>query len=373
MVKDALSQALSLSSDDELRMRVAGQAQDGYPANATFGRNQHGGHSVMFYTDNAVGEGGGAQSIADGQDAYGCTCLTGCSMADVETHEASDPVLFLWRRIVPNSGGPGTTRGGQGLEQAYTILGESPASGPGFNACAQVPPRGFGGGHPASTGSFSVLRRTNVADLFDVGRLPARHVVGGDAPRIASKITHLTLNPHDVWVATSGGGGGLGDPLLRDPDLVAADVAAGYVTGKHARAAYGVVLDESGGVDVPATAEARTAIRHERLGVAPTATLNPPIAGVGVSVVREGDGAWACGYCGESLGDRNWREQATMREHRVSDRYEELDMNVRLRLEEPAVLLREYFCTRCAGALSVDVVTSTTGTLPAPAVLTSEV
>ena len=363
MVKESLSQALSLSSDDDLRGRVAGQGQDGYPANATFGPNQHGGHSVMFYTDNAVGEGGGAQTVGDGQDAYGCTCLTGCSMADVETHEASDPVLFLWRRIVPNSGGPGEHRGGQGLEQAYTLTGDGKASGPAFNACAEVPPRGFGGGFTASTGNFSVLRDTNVAQLLQEGHLPTRASVAGDAPRIASKITYLTLEKHDVWLATSGGGGGLGDPLLRDPERVREDVAAGYVTERHATAAYGVVLD-AGTVDFAATEKARNGIRLDRIGARPMASQQRASNGIGTAVTRSSDGQWACGYCTASLGTGNWRNQASVREGGVSDRYGELDMNVRLRLEEPDVLLREYFCPACAGALTVDVVTSDTGMLP---------
>lgn len=372
MVKDTLSQALSLSGDAELRSRVAGQAQDGYPANATFGPNQHGGHSVMFYTDNAVGEGGGAQTDHDGQDAYGCTCLTGCAMADVETHEASDPVLFLWRRVVPNSGGPGITRGGQGLEQAYTILGDSGASGPAFNACAEVPPRGFGGGHPASSGSFSVLRDTNVPSLLAAGRLPTRETLDGTAPRLASKVTHLTINPHDVWLATSGGGGGLGDPLLRDPALVAEDVASGYITAKHARAAYGVELVE-GEADVEATEALRREIRCARIGAEPTVAQQTPQAGNGISIVRTSNGIWACGYCGGDLGDGNWRETAAAHERAVSERYAELDMNVRLRLEEPAVLLMEYYCPDCAGALTVDVVTSETPVLPQAAVAQSGV
>ena len=39
------------------------------------------------------------------------------------------------------------------------------------------------------------------------------------------------------------GGGGYGDPLDRDPILVAEDVLDGYVSLDQAREAYGVVLD----------------------------------------------------------------------------------------------------------------------------------
>lgn len=370
MVKDALCQALAQSDDETLRSRIAGQGQDGYPANATFGRNQHGGDSVMFYTDNAVGEGGGAQTCHDGQDAYGCTCLTGCAMADVETHEASDPVLFLWRRIVPNSGGPGTRRGGQGLEQAYTILEADSASGPAFNACAEVPPRGYGGGGTASAGNFHVIRQTNVAELLRAGRLPSRERVSGVVPPIRSKVTHLTIERHDVWLATSGGGGGLGDPLLRPLDMIARDIRDGYITVKHASAAYGLVWND-GEPDLDASVAERQAIRLRRIGGEPQRELRAPERGVGVSTVRSATGRWTCGYCAADLGSDDWREAAAVLQTGVVDRYAEWDMNVKARREDPEVLLREHFCPSCAGALGVDVVTSAPSVLNTSGVFTS--
>ena len=167
LAKAVLNQALSLSDDPVLRGRVAGQCQDGFPGSALFGQNQHGGTSVIFYVDNASGAGGGAQTIGDGQDSYGLTCMTGCGLADVEVHEAADPVMFLWRKLIANSGGPGQMRGGQALEQAFAVHYSDAMGGPGFNACAEVPPIGFGGGYPASSGDFYPLTETNIAALID--------------------------------------------------------------------------------------------------------------------------------------------------------------------------------------------------------------
>ena len=132
LAKDVLCQAMSLSDDPVLRGRVAGQHQDGFPGNALFGANQHGGISVVFYLDNAIGSGGGAQTINDGQDAYGLTCTTGGGIPDIENHEGADPVLFLWRRLVANSGGPGQMRGGQSLDQAYVDPLQRPDGRPGL-------------------------------------------------------------------------------------------------------------------------------------------------------------------------------------------------------------------------------------------------
>jgi N-methylhydantoinase B len=50
------------------------------------------------------------------------------------------------------------------------------------------------------------------------------------------------------------GGGGLGDPLERDPALVLADVEEGIVSIEAAREVYGVVLNaDRTGIDRAAT------------------------------------------------------------------------------------------------------------------------
>ena len=54
------------------------------------------------------------------------------------------------------------------------------------------------------------------------------------------------------------GGGGFGDPLLRDPEAVARDVKNDKVSLKAAREQYGVVLDEvTLAVDEEGTGELR--------------------------------------------------------------------------------------------------------------------
>lgn len=366
MTKEVLSQALSQSEDPVLRSRVAGQTQDGFPGVNLYGPNQHGGVSVIFYVDNATGQGGGAQTVHDGQDAYGCTCMTSCGLPDIEGHEAADPVLFLWRRLIPNSGGPGQFRGGQALEQAFALRYTDQMGGPGFNACAEVPPRGFGGGYPASTGSFYPVRETNVDRLLESGTVPLEDALEGRKENVRSKMTHMVVQRDDVLVLTSGGGGGLGDPLLRRVDLVEADLRAGYITPTHAERVYGVVLEGDDEADQEATAKRREEIRHGRIGSEPRAELSEP-ANIGVSVVGGGGDAWSCGYCGSTLtsGGANWREQAVLRETPISELYADLEMNLRHREEPPQVMVREHFCPACAGVLGVDVATEDLEPLPA--------
>jgi N-methylhydantoinase B len=362
--KDVLVQAMSLSDDPTLRSRVSGQHQDGFPGNALFGSNQHGGVSVVFYPDNAIGSGGGAQTINDGQDCYGLTCTTGGGIPDIENHEGADPVLFLWRRLVANSGGPGQMRGGQSLDQAYAIHYSDKMAGPGFNACAQVPPHGAGGGYPGCAGTFFPVRASNVAELLDQGVLPTMERLEGRTEVVRSKVTHLDLLRGDVFVATAGGGAGIGDPLLRPAEKVAADVVNGYVTADHARRIYGVVMDGEQ-PDAAATEARQAEIRRERIGADPVNSARPP-ASVGISLVRA-DGNWQCASCDETLAaaDGNWRDGATLREQPIAERYEELGMLVRDRTESPRVTVREYFCPGCAAALGVDVATDELEVLPA--------
>ena len=173
-----------------------------------------------------------------------------------------------------------------------------------------------------------------------------------------------------MFVTTSGGGGGLGDPLLRDRDKIAVDLAAGYITPEHARQMYGVVLDAAGVVDEAASDLAREEIRRQRIGGAPTAELRAP-ASVGVSVVLDGD-EWTCGSCSATLAavDSNWREgNVVLVETPITERYAALEMNVRSRIEEPDVIVREYACHACAASLAVDVVADGLDPLAAPALL----
>ena len=366
LAKDVLCQAFAASDDAELRGRIGGQHTDGFPGNALFGTNQYGGVSVIFYPDGAIGGGGGAQTIHDGQDTYGLTCTTGGGIPDVEDHEGADPVLFLWKRLRPNSGGPGESRGGQALDTAYAIHYSDLMAGPGFNSLSDVPPHGFGGGFPGATGLYSKVVDTNISELLSQGLLPTRERFEGTEERVRQHITHMKLERDNLFGMLSGSGGGLGDPLLREPERVARDVRDDYVTADHARVIYGVVVNENGELDADATTERRQEIRRERIGGEPQKELGPRKS-IAVSIEIE-DGAWTCASCSENLGDAgsNWRETAVLVERPVEDRFAELDMHVRHRAEPPPVMIREHYCPGCAACLGVDIAVPDLEMLPAP-------
>ena len=75
--------------------------------------------------------------------------------------------------------------------------------------------------------------------------------------------------PKDTQViAQTGGGGGWGDPLQRDPEAVRWDVIEGLVSRRAAEKEYGVVLGPDFAIDKSATAELRrrTAPQLETVG-----------------------------------------------------------------------------------------------------------
>jgi N-methylhydantoinase B len=67
------------------------------------------------------------------------------------------------------------------------------------------------------------------------------------------------LDTDEVLVNDTGGGGGFGDPLTRDPTRVAQDVRNGFVSVEAAARDYGVVVHpDTYDVDVAATNRARS-------------------------------------------------------------------------------------------------------------------
>jgi N-methylhydantoinase B len=71
----------------------------------------------------------------------------------------------------------------------------------------------------------------------------------------------LDIKPGERLVSLTGGGGGYGSPLQRDPDLVARDVSEGWISVERARTVYGVAVRESPtdpGLFTPEPAETRS-------------------------------------------------------------------------------------------------------------------
>ena len=87
----------------------------------------------------------------------------------------------------------------------------------------------------------------------------------------------MPVAPGDLLHFVTWGGGGWGDPLERDPELVALEVQRGLVSVEGA-ARYGVVLTADGTVDSAATEATRDGLPADPAGTPPVFDMGPPLA-----------------------------------------------------------------------------------------------
>jgi N-methylhydantoinase B len=68
----------------------------------------------------------------------------------------------------------------------------------------------------------------------------------------------------DVIIMDAAGGGGYGEPLERDPEMVEWDVIEGYVSLEKAKEDYGVVINpETMKIDMGATGRLRKSLKKK--------------------------------------------------------------------------------------------------------------
>jgi N-methylhydantoinase B len=223
---------------------------------------------------DAMAGGIGARGDHDGIDTGGAPHIPMGAVADVEMNEFAFPILYLWRREEPDSGGAGRHRGGVGASSCF-VVHDAPDAQLHLvvSASGKAIPQstGLAGGYPAGTQHDVLVRGSAVRALFAGGRLPADLGELGGQAEIVPPHLETDLAFDDVYYTHWQGGGGYGDPLLRDPELVRRDVLAGKVTPGAGRDVYGVVTAADGSVDTDGTQDARALLRRERAGLEGTA------------------------------------------------------------------------------------------------------
>ncbi len=86
----------------------------------------------------------------------------------------------------------------------------------------------------------------------------------GTEERLASKCDNVVVEPGDMLVYRTAGGGGWKDRLDRPVEAVVRDVELGLVSSEKALASYGVVIAGDGTADADATDKERERQRTER-------------------------------------------------------------------------------------------------------------
>lgn len=175
--------------------------------------------------------------MGDGPDGH--SLWPGFTNVPNEFLERYFPLVIERYETVPDSGGAGLHRGGNGIIMTYRFLE------PGVIAIHDdrwfVPPWGVNGGKPGA-------RARKILEKPD-----------GTQTIVGNKVEDVAIEAGDVLHFITWGGGGWGDPLERAPELVAKEIRQGLVTPAGARA-YGVVADADGVVDTAATEALRAEI-----------------------------------------------------------------------------------------------------------------
>jgi len=198
------------------------------------------GRDYVMYQLSGGGYGGNADH--DGL-ANGCSTIGISKAPPVEIMEQKFPVLYRHYRLHEGSGGAGRQRGGFGLDYEVELRR-------GTARASFVMDHGRFGPQGALGGQDGAPNRVVVTQA---GR---EHV-----PEHLSKAQDIPLGPGDRVRVCTPGGGGYGDPLERDPALVAEDVRLGRYSAAQAEALFGVVLQ--GDPPRPET-EATARLRAER-------------------------------------------------------------------------------------------------------------
>lgn len=192
--------------------------------------------------------------FGDGPDGH--SLWPGFTNVPNEFLERYFPMRIERYEALADSGGPGLYRGGNGILMTYRFLE------PGIIAIHDdrwfTYPWGVNGGEPGA-------RATKVLERAD-----------GSKETVGNKQDGIEVAEGDQLHFITWGGGGWGNPLERDPELVALEIRQGLVTIEGAKR-YGVVVGENGKVDGSATEKLRTEMAAARPNDAGLFNFGPDI------------------------------------------------------------------------------------------------
>ncbi|MFF4591451.1 hydantoinase B/oxoprolinase family protein [Amycolatopsis sp. NPDC001319] len=287
-------------AEPEIAGLAIGPAHPAFYAMISGGVTAEGNQFIGTNANNMIGS-LAASPAGDGVDFGGHFWIPEGTASNVEELELLWPMLYLYRRALPGGAdGAGQFRGGRGFLEAAIPWGV-----PGLAAAVYIDesfPKVVGafGANPGSVGHFRLKHGSDVRKSFEAGVIPQDFdAIGGAEAAVEAKGPALMVGDDGVWEWTGANATGFGDPLARESDSVAADVAAGALPADAADRVYGVVLRSGGEVDAPATTSRRAQLLRDRLAAAtvPDGVHTAPesaelhLLGGELALVRH-EGAW---------------------------------------------------------------------------------
>lgn len=236
------------------------------------GVDQFGRKSANTVTDGLAG-GTGARLTKDGSDSSLFQPNPWTDNPDMETIEMAGPLLYLSRNHVPNSGGFGKYRGGAAIE-SIMVIHDSPELVVGTRGQGGLVSVTYGlfGGYPSSVSVVSVSEEN------DLGRLIAKKktlphkiediekIIGGKHEFHFPSSPSKSRKEGTILSFRNWAGGGVGDPIERDPNSIVKDIKNEVATLDVAEKVYAVSIDEKTlKVDEEGTVQLRKERRKERL------------------------------------------------------------------------------------------------------------
>ena len=350
--------------DQDMRgdvMCIGGTSQ--WPTTIFRGVDQWG-ENFGYLLIDPIGGAIGAFSEGDGISTGGQSRTPICKLPNIEHTEQSFPLLFLYRKELIDSGGPGKHRGGLSAESCFIphntdhIIQDTLSSG---NA---VPTStGMMGGYP---GTVNIYRFVTGSDIQQ--RLGNRDMID-DISDVAGKEVTLGLReedfeqrPQDVYAVAWSAAGGFGNPTDRDPELVLEDWDGGLVSQACALSIYGVVIDAEGhAVDEAATRAHRDGLLEKRLQTRKTA---PDISGgefllsisENIAVRRDQGGCHhCCASCNAMLGpmEHNYKNHCLVEEVPITHATPLAGDPHRYIDDTP--VFRQFYCPGCGRRLDNEV------------------
>lgn len=183
--------------------------------------------------------GGGGYPHRDGDSFVApISNYNGILVPNIETDEMNFPIKTLCHEYIPDTGGAGKYRGGNGVDYTIEFRNVNPDVSV-FGDGAVIPAYGLNGGMNGSLNKGYLNR----------GRENEKQLSSNEGWNRAKSGDTITV--------LSAGGGGWGNPLERDPIAVIDDVRNQMLSVEKAREWYGVVINNEQ-VDISATKELRT-------------------------------------------------------------------------------------------------------------------